>query len=66
MSLTTNYFFPEECPTSLTQDGIMEILDQAKPLNWHEVMASANIDTFEMDYESAISYYIQLENLDKI
>jgi hypothetical protein len=59
-------FFLEEVPTALTQDKIIEILDQAKPPNWHEAMISANIDIFEMDYESAISYFIQLENLDKI
>jgi hypothetical protein len=29
-------------------------------------MISANIDIFEMDYEAAISYFIRLENLDKI
>jgi hypothetical protein len=67
MSLTViYYFFPEEVPTPLTQDEIIEILDQAKPPNWHEAMISANIDIFEMDYESAISYFMQLENLDKI
>jgi hypothetical protein len=51
---------------SHTQDEIIEILVQAKPPNWHEAMVSANIDNFEMDYESAISYFIRLENLDKI
>jgi hypothetical protein len=59
-------FFPEEVPTPLTQGEISEILDQAKPPNWHEAMISANIDIFEMDYEAAISYFMQLENLDKI
>ena len=59
-------FFPEEYPTPLTQDEIIEIFDQAKPPNWHEAMISANIDIFEMDYEAAILYFIQLENLDKI
>jgi hypothetical protein len=59
-------FFSEECPTPLTQDEIIEILDQAKPPNWHEAMVSANINIFEMDYELAISYFIRLENLDKL
>jgi transposase InsO family protein len=59
-------FFPEENPSPLNQDEVIEILDQAKPPNWHEAMISANIDIFEMDYESAISYFIRLENLDKI
>jgi hypothetical protein len=36
--------FPEECLISLTQDEIIEILNQAKPPNWHEAMLSANID----------------------
>jgi hypothetical protein len=31
-------FFPEECPTPLTQDEINEILDQAKPPNQHVSM----------------------------
>jgi hypothetical protein len=58
MSLTTTSFFPEEFPTQQTQDEIIEILDQAKPSNWHETMIAANIDTFHMDYEAAISYFI--------
>jgi hypothetical protein len=29
-------------------------------------MISANIDILQMDYEAAISYFIQLENLDNI
>ena len=59
-------FSPEECSTPLTQDEIIEILDQAKPPNWPEAMISANIDIFEMDYKSAILYFIRLKNLDKI
>ena len=58
--------FHEEWPTPLTQDELVEILDQSKPPHWHEAMVSASIDIFEMDYESAISYFICLENLDKI
>jgi hypothetical protein len=40
-----------ECPTALTHDEIIDILDQAKPPNWHEAIILANIDIFEMDYE---------------
>jgi hypothetical protein len=58
-------FFPEECPPPQTQDEIIEILDQAKPPNWHEAMVSANIDIFEMAYKLAVLYFIRLENLDK-
>ena len=38
MNLTATYFFPEEYPTPLTQDEIIEILDQAKPPHWHEAI----------------------------
>jgi hypothetical protein len=31
-------FFPQEYPTPLTQDEIIEIFYQAKPPNWHEAM----------------------------
>jgi hypothetical protein len=59
-------FFPDECPTPSTQDEIIEIVDQAKLPNWHEATVSAKIYIFEMDYESAISYFVRLDNLDKI
>jgi hypothetical protein len=50
----------------LNQDEIIEILDQAKAPEWHEAVVSANIDIFEMNYEEAVSYFICLENLEKI
>jgi len=55
-------YFPEEYPSQLKQDEIIEILDQAKPPDWHEAMISANIDIFEMDYEEAVAYFSRLEN----
>jgi hypothetical protein len=48
--------FPEECATSLTQDEIIEIVDQAKPPNWHKAMVSATVNIFEVDYKSALSF----------
>jgi len=59
-------YFPEEYPSQLKQDEIVEILDQAKAPEWHEAMVSANIDIFEMNYEEAVAYFIRLENLEKI
>jgi hypothetical protein len=59
-------YFPEEYPFQLKQDEIIEILDQAKPPEWHEAMIAANIDIFEMNYEEAIAYFIRLENLGNI
>jgi hypothetical protein len=37
-------YFPEENPKQLDQDEVIEILDQAKAPEWHEVMDYANID----------------------
>jgi hypothetical protein len=34
----------------LDQDEDIEILDQVKALEWHESMANANIDIFEMEF----------------
>jgi hypothetical protein len=59
-------YFPEEFPTQLDQDEIIEILDQSKSPEWHAAMILANIDIFEMNYEEAISYFKRLKNLEKI
>jgi hypothetical protein len=37
-------YFSEENPKQLDQDGIIEILDQAKAPEWHGAMVNANID----------------------
>jgi hypothetical protein len=59
-------YFPEENPKQLDQDEIIEISDQAKDSERHEVMINANIDIFEMSYEESVSYFKRLENLEKI
>jgi hypothetical protein len=59
-------YLPEENPKQLDQDQIIEILDQAKALEWHEAMVNANIDIFEMFCEESVSYFKRLENLEKI
>jgi hypothetical protein len=59
-------YFPEENPKQLDQDEIFEILNQAKAPEWHEAMANANIDIFEMSHEESVSYFKCLENLEKI
>jgi hypothetical protein len=61
-------FLPNENPKPLDQDEIIEILDQAKGMDpeWHEAMANANIDIFEISYEESVSYFKRLENLEKI
>jgi hypothetical protein len=58
----------KKTPKQLDQDGIIEILDQAKARNpeWHEAMVNANIDIIEMSYEESVSHFKRLENLEKI
>jgi hypothetical protein len=50
----------------LYQDEIIEILDQAKAPEWHEVMVNVNIEIFDKSYEESVSYFKHLENLEKI
>jgi hypothetical protein len=61
-------YFPEENPKQLDQDEIIEILDQTKARDpeWHEAMVNANIDIFKISYEESVSYFMRLENLEKI
>jgi hypothetical protein len=59
-------YFPEENSKQLDQDEIIEILDQSKAPEWHEEMADAKIDIFEMSHEDPVSYFNLLENLEKI
>ena len=59
-------YFPEEFPTQLHQDEIIEILDQSNSPEWRAAMILKNIDIFEMNYEEAISYFKRLKNLEKI
>jgi hypothetical protein len=59
-------YFPEKSLKQSDQDEIIEILDQAKAPEWHEVMVNANIDIFEITYEESVSYFKRLENLEKI
>jgi hypothetical protein len=50
-------YFPEEHPTPLDQDEIIEIFGQAKATEWHAAMVAANIDIFSMSYEESVSYF---------
>jgi hypothetical protein len=51
-------YFPKGKPKQLDQDEIIEILDQAKALDydWHKAMVNANIDIFERFNEESVSY----------
>jgi hypothetical protein len=56
-------YFPEE---HQDQNEIIEISDQTKAPEWHEVMANSKIDIFEIDNEKSVSCFKHLENLEKI
>jgi hypothetical protein len=49
--------FPEEFPTQLDQDEIIQILYQDTTSEWHATMILANIEIFEMNYEGMISHF---------
>jgi hypothetical protein len=49
-------YFPEEIPTHLDKNEIIEVLDDSKFPEWDAAMIFANIDTFEMNYEEVSSY----------
>jgi hypothetical protein len=51
----------EESPKQLDQDESIEISDQGKAPEWHEIRVDENIDIFEMPYEESISYFQYLE-----
>jgi hypothetical protein len=61
-------YFLEENPKELDQDEIIEILDQANSTvpDWHGAVVDANIDFLEMTHEESVSYFRNLENLEKI
>ena len=50
----------------LEDDEIVEIIDRAKPDDWHIAMLSANIDPSNMDLDMALEYYERLEIMDAI
>ena len=60
------HILSEEFPKQLDQGEVLEILDQAKAPEWHEVMLTANVDIFEMLFEESASYSKHLTNLGKI
>jgi phosphoribosylanthranilate isomerase len=50
----------------LDQDGIIEILNQSKPPEWHEAMVNANIDIFQCYHDESDSYFKHLEKFENI
>jgi hypothetical protein len=50
----------------LDQDEVLEILCQAKALEYHEAMVSSMIYIFEMSYEESVDSFEHLGTLEKI
>jgi len=60
-------FFPKEkegvAPTALPEWELRNILDRAKPLDWHMSMLSANIDMYSLSWPETVCYLERLEVL---
>jgi hypothetical protein len=58
-------YFCEEFPNQLDQDEIIEVLDQAKANDpeWHGAMVTANIDSYQIFHDKAVSYFNCLDDL---
>ena len=60
-------YFPREKstnaapPKKLKDEELVEILNQAKPHEWYVAMLGANIELYDMDWQTAVEYFEQLE-----
>ena len=59
-------YFPQEksnkkAPPKLKDEELVEILNQVKPQEWHEAMLGANIELYDMDWQTAVEYFERLE-----
>ena len=64
-------YFPREketntAPPKLADAELVEILNHAKPDEWHEAMLGANIDPFDMKWQDAVEYFERLELRQKL
>jgi transposase InsO family protein len=59
-------YFPREkatntAPLKLKDAELVEILNEAKPHEWHVAMLGANIELYDMDWQEAVEYFERLE-----
>ena len=64
-------YFPREkatktAPAKLTDADLVEILNEAKPEEWHLAMLGANIELYDMEWQDAVEYFERLEVRQKI
>ena len=58
-------YFPREEgkaePSALSDDDLIQILNQAKPEEWQAVILGANIELYKFDFQGTVDYFEKLE-----
>ncbi|KAI2510754.1 hypothetical protein MHU86_3702 [Fragilaria crotonensis] len=58
-------YFPREEgkaePSKLSDDDLIQILNQAKPEEWQAVILGANIELYKFDFQGTVDYFEKLE-----
>ena len=58
-------YFPREegkaAPSKLSDDDLIQILNQAKPEEWQSVILGANIELYKFDFQGTVDYFEKLE-----
>ena len=58
-------YFPREEgkaePSKLSDDNLIQILNQAKPEEWQSVILGANIELYKFDFQGTVDYFEKLE-----
>ena len=60
------YFPAGDRSSMLPDDELIEIIDRAKPIEWHLAMLTANIDPSSMSLQEVVEYFERLEIMEKI
>ncbi|KAI2510544.1 hypothetical protein MHU86_3812 [Fragilaria crotonensis] len=48
-------------PSKLSDDDLIQILNQAKPEEWQAVILGANIELYKFDFQGTVDYFEKLE-----
>jgi hypothetical protein len=58
-------YFPREEgkaePSKLSDDNLIQILNQAKPEEWQSVILGANIELYKFDFQGNVDFFEKLE-----
>ena len=60
------YFPGAKYSSRLPDDELIEIIDRAKPLEWHVAMLAANIEPSTMSLQEVTEYFERLEIMEKL